>query len=205
MPEHETLMLWLDHYGSITLFVLLALGIIALPVPEETLMMIAGALMGSGHLSIPYTILAAMLGSMCGITCSYFIGRTAGHYFIHKTAPLLGISEEHLAKAHVWVEKFGKWALTIGYFIPGVRHFTGVVVGMTDLGFHEFAIFAYSGAIMWVSLFLSIGFFFGDYWSSIFENIEISVEEVLLITFLAIAAYVVFMMIRRKRKNFYNP
>jgi membrane protein DedA with SNARE-associated domain len=49
----------------------------------------------------------------------------------------------------------------IGYFIPGVRHFTGFSSGMATLPFHHFALFAYSGALLWVTSFLTIGYFFG--------------------------------------------
>ncbi len=40
LPGIDTFSIWLMQYGSIILFVLLTVGIIALPVPEETLMVI---------------------------------------------------------------------------------------------------------------------------------------------------------------------
>jgi membrane protein DedA with SNARE-associated domain len=92
LPDIDTLSLWLNEYGSITLFVLLALGIVALPVPEETLMVIAGILMRKGELQIPGTMLAAYLGSMVGITGSYIIGRTAGKFLVHKYGSWLGLT-----------------------------------------------------------------------------------------------------------------
>lgn len=84
LPGIETFSLWLMQYGSFVLFILLTVGIIALPVPEETLMVIAGILMHKGKLAIPSTVLAAFLGSLCGITVSYWLGRTAGQYLITK-------------------------------------------------------------------------------------------------------------------------
>ena len=124
----------------------LALGIIALPVPEETLMVLSGFLMSQGTLRIAPTILAATLGSICGITVSYLVGKTAGYYFLHKHGSWLGLTEDRLDKAHEWFTKFGKWALLIGYFIPGVRHFTGLSAGTTRLDYSLFATFAYLGA-----------------------------------------------------------
>lgn len=154
---------YLAVYGSITLFVLLALGIIALPVPEETLMVFAGVLMSAGKLNIPYTVLAALGGSLCGITVSYLIGRTAGSYLIHEYGKWMGLTEAKLQAAHNWVEHYGKWSLFAGYFIPGVRHLTGVIAGTTGLDARQFMLFAYTGGFFWVMTFLSVGYFFGDY------------------------------------------
>ena len=58
----------------------------------------------------------------------------------------------------------GHWALTFGYFIPGVRHFTAYAAGMSELEAPQFALFAYSGAVLWVGTFLSLGYFLGERW-----------------------------------------
>jgi len=195
LPDNETLLYWLTHYGSITLFVLLAIGIIAVPVPEETLMVIAGAIMEQGKLPIAGTIIAAYAGSICGITMSYMLGRTAGIYFIHKYGSWLGLTEQRLQIAHNWFEKYGKWTLLIGYFIPGVRHFTGFSAGTTGLEFRQFAIYAYSGAIFWVTTFLSIGYFFGTYCFELLHEIEFDTETVVLgLIVLSAAVYLVYLI-----------
>jgi membrane protein DedA with SNARE-associated domain len=190
--------LWLTNYGSITLFVLLALGIVAFPVPEETLMVFAGILMGSGKLGIPSTIIAAFAGSLCGITTSYVIGRTAGSYFTHRYGKWLGLTEAKLERAHYWFEHYGKWSLFVGYFIPGVRHFTGLIAGTTALDLRQFILFAYTGGIFWVSTFLSIGYFFGEYALTMyasFEKFELNADWVvvgLLVIIVMCGAYAAF-------------
>jgi len=155
----ELVSTWLMHYGSFALFALLAIGIIALPVPDETLMVAAGVLLGHGKMHLSSTLIAAYAGSMCGITVSYFIGRTAGNYFLTKVGPWFGLTHAKHAKVHVWFERFGKWTLLIGYFVPGIRHLTGVSAGMASLEYNRFAVFAYVGAFLWVSTFLGVGYF----------------------------------------------
>ncbi len=172
MPNLDTFTLWLVNYGSISLFFLLALGIVALPIPEETLMVIAGALMSNGTLGLPSTIISAYLGSVCGISLSYTLGRTVGLFFIHKYGRWVGLTQKRLNKAHRWFEHFGKWSLLFGYFIPGIRHFTGFCAGATYLEVGHFALFAYSGALLWVTTFLSLGYFFGNYWPELLAYIS---------------------------------
>ncbi|MCE5293059.1 MAG: DedA family protein [Chlamydiales bacterium] len=167
----ETLSLWLLEYGGIALFFLLALEIIALPIPGEPLMILTGVLMSQGDLAITPTILAAYLGAAAGITVSYAIGRTAGSYLLVGYGPKIGITETRLAKVNGWFSRFGKWTLVIGYFVPGIRHFTGFTAGMTQLDLRQFMLFAYGGAFSWISIFLGLGYFFGDYWMNFFDRI----------------------------------
>ena len=100
LPDNNTLWYWLNAYGSISLFFLLAVGIIALPVPEETLMVLAGTAMEQGYLPIVFTILAAYLGSVCGITVSYLLGKTFGIWLLHKYGKWFFLSEKKIAKGH---------------------------------------------------------------------------------------------------------
>lgn len=201
LADNHTLHTWLIHYGSFALFILLTIGILALPVPEETLMVIAGVLMSHGKLQIPQTIVAAFLGSMCGITTSYVLGRTAGHFLILRYGKWVGIGQEHIDKAHAWFERFGKWTLFIGYFIPGIRHFTGFTAGTTSLDFREFALFAYSGAIIWVTTFLSIGYFFGNYWFAFFKNIEVNIDDILTVVIFLGFIYLIYYLKVKKPKS----
>lgn len=198
LPDYETLSLWLLNYGSIAIFVLLALGIIALPVPEETLMVFTGAAMAKSTLPIGNTVLAAYLGSITGITMSYLIGRTAGYYFIHRWGSWLGLTEHKLNRAHQWFERFGKWSLLIGYFLPGIRHFTGLTAGATELDFRTFALFAYVGAFLWVATFLSIGYFYCEYCFTVFEKFEFGVALVIVASLIAAIAAVAYLIKRRK-------
>jgi membrane protein DedA with SNARE-associated domain len=158
---------WFSHYGSFALFGLLALGIIGLPIPDETLLVFSGYLMAHGKLSLWLTPICALLGTMFGITFSYLLGYFGGRILILRFGQWLGITKEKLDKLHQRFEHRGKWLLFICYFIPGVRHLAGIVAGVSYLTFWEFALFAYTGALVWTSSFLVIGFFFHDTWKQI--------------------------------------
>lgn len=150
----------ISQYGSFALFGLLAFGIIGLPIPDETLLIFSGVLIARGNLSPIATCIAAVSGSMIGITVSFILGRTLGYSVIHRFGKYVGITDKKLDYAHNWFERFGKWLIFIGYFIPGVRHFTGLSAGVAKLEYLVFAIFAYSGALVWSLLFIGIGYFF---------------------------------------------
>ena len=120
MPHHlsHELSLWIMHYGSFALLVLLALGIFALPIPDESLLVFAGALIAKDKLSVVPTIMAAYLGAMCGITLSYLVGRIAGIYLIKKYGYWLRITDEKMQRVACTGLNIGKWTLLFGYFYP---------------------------------------------------------------------------------------
>jgi membrane protein DedA with SNARE-associated domain len=172
-----------------------------LPIPEESLMVLSGILMSQGHLYITPTIMAALAGRIVGITVSYFLGITAGHYLLLKYGGWVGLREHHLERAHQWVARFGKWALFIGYFIPGLRHLTGFSAGTTNIDYPQFALFAYSGAILWVSTFLSIGYFFGEKWLSTFENIEVGgIDDLIIMLIILVTCVSAYLLSKRVKK-----
>lgn len=154
------------HYGSIALFILLALGILALPIPDETLMVAAGFLISRGKLNLPATVLAAYLGAVCGISLSYVIGRFGGSLLLKKYGHWVRLTEKRIERTRLWFSRIGMWALFIGYFIPGIRHFTGYIVGTVRIPFSRFALFAFSGAAVWTSVFLTVGYLIGTFFDN---------------------------------------
>jgi membrane protein DedA with SNARE-associated domain len=146
------------QHGSIALFVLLAVGIVGLPIPDETLLVFVGFLLARDKLPLVSTLVCAYIGSMCGISLSYVIGRLAGSWLIKRYGRWIGITPQRIERAHAWFQRIGAWTLPIGYFIPGVRHLTGYVAGTLQLNLRKFSLFAYSGAVIWVSTFIIIGY-----------------------------------------------
>lgn len=168
----EPLLYWVTHYGYFAIFSLLVLGIVGLPVPDETLLTLCGYLVYRGNLHLTPTLLAAFLGSACGISISYFLGRTFGLALIHRYGKWIHMDDQKLHKVHDWFRRAGRWSLTVGYFIPGVRHFTAYVAGSSCLEIPVFAAFAYSGAAIWASTFVCLGYFLGDRWSKVSADIH---------------------------------
>ena len=191
----EIITQWISHYGYFGLFSLLMLGIVGLPVPDETLLTFAGYLIFKKQLSFPLTLLFAFLGSATGISLSYILGRSLGLYLIHKYGRYVFITPEKLELVHRWFLRGGKWSLPIGYFIPGVRHLTAYVAGSSRLEIPVFATFAYSGALIWSTTFILLGYFLGDQWEFVLSRLENNILEGTLIV-LAILAVIWFL---RKR------
>jgi len=194
----DPLLHWVSSYGYLAIFGLLVFGIVGVPVPDETLLVFSGYLVSRGHLRPGLALLSAFLGSACGITGSYFIGRSLGLTVVHRYGKWLRITGEHINRVHEWFRHLGHWALVVGYFIPGVRHLTAIVAGTSELEYRPFAVFAYSGAFIWVSTFLALGYFLGDRWQQMYEQIH---QNLTIAAIVLLAAGLVYWLWKVKRKR----
>jgi membrane protein DedA with SNARE-associated domain len=185
-------MVWIAQYGAIGLFASLVLGILGLPVPDEFLLTYTGYLAFTGHIELWSAMLAALAGSVCGITLSYSLGRAVGSHKLERIGARFGLTPAKLERVRAWFHRTGKWTLVFGYFVPGFRHFTALVAGASRLPLREFAPFAYTGALLWSQIFIVLGYRLGSSWERTSERVHRAalVAAAVVLTGLALAAVV---------------
>lgn len=192
----ESVFGWLAQYGYAGLFLLLMLGIVGLPIPDETLLVFCGYLIWRGRLHFGLTFLFGFLGSGCGISLSYFIGRKFGKAAVDRYGKYIRLTPERASRVTALFHRIGAWVLMIGYFVPGLRHFTALIGGMSHLTYWRFACFAYSGAAIWVTTFLVLGYFVGEGW----EHASVVAHRYLLIgSAVCCAVGLIVWQIRKRR------
>src|SRR5712692_884377 len=189
---------WVTIYGYGAIFLLLVLGIVGLPVPDETLLVFCGYLISQGRVHPVGAFLAALGGSWCGITGSYAIGRYFGLGVVHRFGRFLHLDDQRLEKVNQWFHRIGHWALFVGYYIAGVRHFTAIVAGTSRLEFRSFIAYAWTGGALWVALFLTLGYNLGENWRAIAELLHRYVGYASAILLVAIACFYWFRWRRRR-------
>jgi membrane protein DedA with SNARE-associated domain len=163
---------WVAQHGYGALYLLLALGVVGLPIPDETLLVFTGYLIGRGTLHPVGAFAAAVAGAWTGISGSYLLGRTLGVGAVHRYGKYVHLTETRLAKVHMWFDRIGHWMLFVGYYIIGLRHFTAVVAGMSRVRYPTFIAYAWSGGAIWVATFLTMGYFLGENWRQVAELVH---------------------------------
>lgn len=202
-------MQWIEqlfqNYGYLVLFFGLFLEFIALPFPGETTMTYAGFLSYQGVLEWEIAVILAIAGTTIGMTITYWIGHSVGMPFVRRYGKWFLLSEQKIDKTNKWFAKYGNALIFIGYFIPGVRHLTGYFSGIIRISFKKFALYAYSGAIFWVMLFIWLGKWFGPQWEAIFHlaekylTIAIVCISILVIAYIAYRFRVQLLLLWKKR------
>lgn len=197
---HEQLPQYIHQYGGIVIFLFLMVGIVGIPLPDEIMMTFVGTLVHKGELAFVPTLLWAFAGSCCGISLSYGLGWGLGPPVVHRFGRFLRLTDEKMARVHAWYDRVGKWALTFGYFVPGFRHLTALVAGASKVQYGEFAVFAYGGAALWVTAFVTLGYFLGDAWENAREDVRAAIARGSIAAGVLLAAFIVISYLRQRRK-----
>jgi membrane protein DedA with SNARE-associated domain len=193
----ETILRWITEYGYLAIFVLMTLGT---PIPDEGLLAFAGYLVHEGRLQLFPTMTAAYLGSVCGITLSYGLGRTVGNYLVTKFGPAVKITGDKVTHVRSWFDRVGKWGLLFGNLLPGVRHLIAFGAGTSKLPLSVFALFAYTGGFIWSVTFVSAGYFLGSQWTLVSGTVHrnLVISSVVIVTLFLL--YILVQQYWRKRK-----
>lgn len=184
----EELIHLLLHYKYIGIFSLFMLGLIGLPVPDEVLLTLIGFLITQHKLALVPSALTTYLGSVTGMSFSYWIGRGLTSPFLKRFGRLFRITPERLEKVHTWFEQYGKWTVSASYFIPGLRHVIAYFSGFSRLSYPRFLLFAVIGGGFWVAVFISLGMLLGRHWIVLLTTIH---RYMLIAIFLAGIAFVI--------------
>ena len=139
-PEWALVIIFLISMGE-------ALLIIGLFVPSTAVLVGAGVLIGTGHLSFWPVIIATAVGCIAGDQFSYWAGRLFGERL--KTMWPLNHYPQLVAKGEDFVREHGGKSVAIGRFVPGVKSVVPGVVGMLGMNQTFFVLVNVSSGIVW--------------------------------------------------------
>jgi len=147
-------------YGYGLVFGLILLESAGLPLPGETMLVITAAYAATGHLSLLGIILSAAFGAILGDMGGYWIGRRGGTAIVKR---FLGQRyKNHLAKGHIFFNRYGAGAVFLARFVPVVRVVGANLAGMMKMRFQIFTLFNAAGGIAWSVMMGTLGYLFGN-------------------------------------------
>ncbi|WP_426452394.1 DedA family protein [Paenibacillus sp. S-38] len=199
----EHLLQYINQYGYIALYGLLALGIVGIPVPDEILMTTVGTLTAANNpvLHFGTTLLVSFLGAMTGMMLSYTLGRTVGKPFLYKYGRWVKLTPERLSVAEGWFKKYGMWAVFFGYYVPGVRHFTCYLAGVSNVSIWRYLLYAASGALVWVTTFLTLGHVIGTNAIRLINGLHHHMALPIILILILAAGIILYIRYRRRKKS----
>jgi len=166
-------------------------------VPSEAVMPFAGFLAYRGVFDPYMAAVVSAAGSIAGSLVSYFMGLWLGRTFVLKYGKWFLVGEKELELTERWFRKWGEKAIFICRFIPVVRHLISIPAGIAKMSMPKFLIYTFTGALIWNSFLLYLGYSLKDGWNLIYEYSKEADIAVALI----IIAFAAYLFIKRKRKS----
>ncbi|TFW17302.1 VTT domain-containing protein [Duganella callida] len=162
----KTLEVLIQQYGTLIYVVLFAIifcetGLVVLFFfPGDTLLFIAGALCAVGEMNLALLVFLLSTAAITGNTVNYWIGEKIGQKVF--THDYRWLNKEALKRTHEFFEKHGGKTIVLARFVPVVRTFAPFVAGVSDMTHARFQLYNFTGAILWVVLLTTAGYFFGN-------------------------------------------
>ncbi|MFJ5563161.1 DedA family protein [Lysinibacillus xylanilyticus] len=192
-----------EQHSYLILFIGIFLELMALPISGEFLMSYAGFFVYKGEMNYFLAILTVFFSAGAGITLTYWIGKAGGYKLIEKYGKYVHLGPERYIKIAAWFERSGSKLLVFAYFIPGVRHFTGYVSGVSKIPFRKFIIPAYTGASLWGICFITLGKVLGPKWDTFHQAAGKYLIVFLIILAVLLGSYLIFRFYKVQIKNFF--
>ncbi len=165
----DTIFSLVTDYGAYVIFASAFLSCLALPIPTSLMMLTGGAFVASGDLSLWTVGLAAYVGAVFGDQAGYFIGRTGGSALVARLArsPARAVV---LARAEALVDRRGGIGVFLStWAVAPLGPWVNFIAGATGLSWVRFTVWDVLGELIWVVVYVGLGFVFMDQVATVAE------------------------------------
>lgn len=158
MEQHLDILI--NQYGLLLVFAVVLVEQVGVPLPSLPVLLLAGALAATGHLSAVAVIAVAFVGCLIPDLAWYAAGRRFGGR-VMRLLCRLSLSPDsciHRSEQH-----FARWrggSLLVAKFVPGLSLIAPPLAGALGLPLRAFITFDGIGALLWVGIATGIGYAF---------------------------------------------
>ena len=169
-------------YGILFLVIFMETGFVVTPfLPGDSLLFAAGTFAALGSLNPIYLFLLLSVAAILGDTVNYSIGHYIGPRAF--SGEIKFLKQEHLDKTQAFYEKHGGKTIILARFVPIIRTFAPFVAGVGVMKYRKFIAYNVVGGLIWVALFISMGYFFGNI-PFVKKNFELVIFAIIAISFI---------------------
>ena len=177
-------------YGVWTHLILFAIvfaetGLVVTPfLPGDSLLFAAGALAALGSLDLGLLVVLLIGAAILGDTVNYWVGAWIGPRAFSGNVRFL--RKDYLERTHAFYEKHGGKTIILARFVPIIRTFAPFVAGVGAMSYPKFITYNIVGAVLWVGLFVPLGYFFGNM-PTVKENFSLVILAIIALSVMPIA------------------
>src|SRR5580704_19248375 len=155
----------LVHYGYWAVAAVLLLESAGLPLPGETVLLLASFLAFSEHeLQLPWIIVVGIVATTLGGELGFALGRNGGRPLIERYQHIFGIRPASIERGERLFDRYGPATVFLARFLFGMRVLASLLAGALHMQWRKFVLFNFLGASVWVTLICGAGYLFGRHW-----------------------------------------
>ena len=141
-------------YGYWVVAVVIVLENVGVPLPGETVLILAGVYAGHTHgLNIGLVIATAATAGVIGSCIGFALGRELGYRLLLRYGSHVGLTDSRIKIGEYLFLKHGGAIILFGRFIAFLRMFAAVLAGANRMSWRSFALFTSVGAFGWATLY----------------------------------------------------
>lgn len=191
----------LDQHGYLAVAGFILLEDLGVPVPGETILIAAAVYAGAGQLNVIAVGLIAVAAAVLGDNIGYALGRTGGRSLVLRFGRYVLLTEKRLDGAQAWFTDHGGKVVVIARFVEGLRQANGWIAGITSMRWLTFLLFNAIGAVLWVGVWLTIGYVSGSHIGAVYSTITRYIVYIVIGVAVLILALIVRHVVRRRRER----
>ncbi len=190
---------FLLHHGYAVLLGWVFAEQIGLPIPSLPLLLAAGALAGSGQMSLLACLAVSVFASVCADSIWYEMGRLKGIRVLQLLCKISLEPDSCVRKTEGLFSTQGARSLLVAKFFPGFSTVAPPLAGVFHMRLGSFLLYDTGGAALWAGSFLLLGYGFSGQIEFIAERAARLGSGLLVLIVAAMAGYIVYKYIGRKR------
>lgn len=137
-------------------------GLVITPfLPGDSLLFVVGTFAALGSFDLFWVFIILVSAAIIGDTVNYAVGKYFGHRIMTKGGGKF-FKKEYVEETHKFFERHGGKTIILARFVPIIRTFAPFVAGIGGMNYRKFVVYNITGALLWVSIFLFGGYFFGN-------------------------------------------
>jgi membrane-associated protein len=178
----------LVQYGYWGVAATLLLENAGIPVPGETVLLLASFLAFSEHaLDLRWIIVVGTIAATLGDNLGFALGHYGGRPLLERYQRFFRVQPATLERGEQIFARYGSVTVFFARFVFGMRIIAGPLAGVLRMPWRKFLLFNFLGALLWVTVIASVGYLFGQHWQRLVQDMKVFDIAVAILALLAIA------------------
>jgi membrane-associated protein len=161
------------HYGYWAVAAALLLENAGVPVPGETVLLLASFLAYSQRdLRLSWIVVVGTIAATLGDNLGFALGYHGGRPLLERYQSVFRIRRKTLARGEKLFARFGAITVFFARFVFGLRIIAGPLAGVLRMPWRKFLVSNFLGAVVWVTAISGAGYLFGRHWERLQRNLR---------------------------------